>query len=364
MDDNYSSSASDSSVSDSTADTADSASDSSWDCGDSASAESSGDSSWDCGEASGDSSWDCSDSDTGDGDTGDGDTGDGDSGDGDSGDGELDETAYNPDAAENPDTADLSDNPGETDVPDSPDVTDQADQPENINRPEDFSAKIEKMCDPGQLKDSLHDSSKYERIEEYAKSNEGNYNKYRETQKGGIQEDMIKAGLTEDVEIQQGQKAAVSEKDGLTTYPDIEGDAKRDFQITGINGSQVMVKEGEHIMIESKCGSETYITQQHDHIDRQLAAQMPEGTHKMLMVTSDAMPQTEQDMMQMTDEERAAFMQTEAYQSYIQSAQYRHWTKLNDIAEQNDATLIVLPNSSRDVYDALPRSNEASDKYK
>ena len=136
--------------------------------------------------------------------------------------------------------------------------------------------------------------------------------------KGFLQEEMIKSTLNSDFEVSSITVKSVHE-DGSYTYTDIQAQAKHDVEI----GEGVVIHEGDMLAIESKAGSESYLSSQIDHIDRQLEG-MPEDSHRMLFVTADV------NKLSAQDKER-----------------------LGKVLEKNNAAMNVLPYYSDDLMNTI-----------
>lgn len=136
--------------------------------------------------------------------------------------------------------------------------------------------------------------------------------------KGFLQEEMIKSTLNSDFEVSSITVKSVHE-DGSYTYTDIQAQAKHDVEI----GEGVVIHEGDMLAIESKAGSESYLSSQIDHIDRQLEG-MPEDSHRMLFVTADV------NRLSAQDKER-----------------------LGKVLEKNNAAMNVLPYYSDDLMNTI-----------
>ncbi len=136
--------------------------------------------------------------------------------------------------------------------------------------------------------------------------------------KGFLQEEMIKSTLNSDFEVSSITVKSVHE-DGSYTYTDIQAQAKHDVEI----GEGVVIHEGDMLAIESKVGSESYLSSQINHIDRQLEG-MPEDSHRMLFVTADV------NRLSAQDKER-----------------------LGKVLEKNNAVMNVLPYYSDDLMNTI-----------
>lgn len=145
--------------------------------------------------------------------------------------------------------------------------------------------------------------------------------------KGFVQEEMIRSVLQDDFDVSERTVKAET-NEGHTTYIDIVAVARDDIEINGET-----IKKGETLSIESKSGSEQYLTREIAHINKQLGG-MPNDAHKMLFVTADY------DRMSENNKD-----------------------KLNAVLNHNNASLNVLPYYSKDLTDAVISMNLNNENY-
>lgn len=154
-------------------------------------------------------------------------------------------------------------------------------------------------------------------LEKINKENRGKYIDSLKA-KGFLQEEMLRSVLKDDFTVSEKTEQSIHE-DGSKTFTDIVAtEAKRNLVI-----GSTEIKQGESVEIESKAGDEKYLSNQINHINKQLEG-MNEDSHKFLVVTAD--------FGRMSDEKKEQLVNT---------------------VKSHDAELIVMPYYAIDLQNTI-----------